>query len=61
MNRLHWFGHLGRMKPARLPKQQLFGELEKTRPTHGAKRKWKDVESSDLQTLGIQARWYQLS
>ena len=53
--------HLGRMEPGRIPKQLLFGELEKTRPKHGTKRRWRDVVSSDLQTLGIKDRWYQLS
>ena len=33
--RLCWLGHLGHMSDDRLPKQLLFGELQKTRPFHG--------------------------
>ena len=59
-HRLRWLGHLGRMEPERIPKQLLFGELEEKRPSHGTKRRWRDVVKSDLQVIGIQDRWYEL-
>ena len=37
-NRLRWLGHLACMEDNRMPKQLLFGELKKTRPTHGTKK-----------------------
>ena len=60
LHRLKWLGHLGRMDPDRIPKIMLFGELEKTRPRHGTKKRWRDGMKSDLQAIGV-AEWYNLS
>jgi len=35
---LCWLGHLGRTSDDRLPKQLLFGELQRTWPFHGTKK-----------------------
>ena len=60
--RLQWLGHLARMDPSRLPKQLLFGEFVKKRPSHGVKRRWRDVVVADLRAVGIsEEEWYQLA
>ena len=41
-----------------MPKQILFGELKKTRPAHGTKKRWRDGVNEDLKSLGLQADWY---
>ena len=38
----------------RIPKQLLFGELIKTRPRHGPKRRRRDLAVMDVRTLGIE-------
>ena len=58
--RLKWLGHLARMNPERLPKKILFAELKKKRPSHGTKRRWRDLVSSDLAAMGVKDQWYQL-
>ena len=40
-HRLRWLGHVARMEDSRMPKQLLFGELERPRPRHGTKRRWR--------------------
>ena len=52
-HRLRWLGHVARMNPCRLPKQLLFGELEKPRPRHGVKRRWRDLVLADIRAMGI--------
>ena len=56
--RLKWIGHVGRMEETRLPKKILFGELRKTRPRHGTKRRWRDVVKADVEAIGVGERWY---
>lgn len=57
----HRLCSLGRMELAQMPKQLLFGELEKTRPKDGTNRRWRDVVSANLHNVVIEDRWYQLS
>ena len=58
-HRLHWLGHVARMNADRMPKQILLGELEKTRPAHGTKKRWRDTVKTDLQAIGLQNRLVQ--
>jgi len=53
-------GHLGRMDESRTPKQLLFGELLKTRPFHGTKKRWRDEIVGDLRAIGVGDEWFQL-
>ena len=55
--RLRWLGHLGRVGEERLPMKILFGELEKRRPCHGAKKRWRNGVKSDLQATGVGESW----
>ena len=57
-DRLRWLGHLARMEPHRLPKQLLFGELQKKRPSHGTKRRWRDVAAADVKAVAGEDDWY---
>ena len=43
-----------------VPKIVLFGELKKTRPAHGSKKRWRDLVLSGLQQLGLVNSWYHL-
>ena len=59
-HQLRWLGHLGRMGSERLSKQLLFGEFIKTRPQHGAKKRWMDCIAADLMFASI-TEWYETS
>lgn len=39
------------MNADRMPKQILFGELEKTRPAHGTKKRWRDAVKTTCKLL----------
>ena len=56
-----WVGHLGHMREERLPKNLLFGKLEKKRPCHGTKKMWHDGLKSNLQATEIGGGWYDLA
>eukprot|EP00117_Sycon_ciliatum_P042213 scpid83525/ scgid6249/ Putative uncharacterized transposon-derived protein F52C9.6 len=45
-HRLRWLGHLGRMEDSRLPKRVLFAEGLNTRPSHGPKKRWRDIAAA---------------
>ena len=44
-----------------MPKQLLFGELGKKRPSHGTKRRWRDVAAADIKAVGVNDGWYDLA
>ena len=60
-HRLRWLGHLACMDPSRMPKQLLFGEFEKKRPSHGTKRRWRDVAAADVGAVVDDGSWYELA
>ena len=39
----------------------LFGELTKTRPRHGPKKRWRDLAVTDVRTLGIERDWFEIA
>ena len=49
------------MESHRMPKQLLFGELQKKRPSHGTKRRWRDVAAADIKSVNAGAEWYHLA
>ena len=60
MRRLCWLGHIGRISDDRIPKWALFGELQKTRPRHGPRKRWRDNIVIDLEELHIND-WHSLA
>ena len=44
-----------------MPKQLLFGELVRTRPRHGTKRRWRDLAEADIQAVGLGRAWYEVA
>ena len=44
-----------------MPTQLLFGELTKTRPRHGPKKRWRDLAVTDVRTLGIERDWFEIA
>ena len=60
-HRLHWLGHLAFMESYQMPKQLLFGELQKKRPSNGTKRRWRDVAAADIKSVNSGAKWYDLA
>ena len=58
---LCWLVHRARMESHRMPKQLLFGELQKKRPSHGIKRRWRDVAAADIKSVNAGVEWYDLA
>ena len=50
-----------RMEDFRVPKKLLFGELTKTCPRHGPKKRWRDLAVTDVRTLGIERDWFKIA
>ena len=44
-----------------MPKQLLFGELERPQPRHGTKRRWRDLVEEDVQAVGLGVAWYEVA
>ena len=44
-----------------LPKQILYGELDKRRPRHGTRRRWSDVVTADVKAVGTSEDWYEVA
>ena len=60
--RLQWLGHVARTGDDRIPKKMLFRWLDNPRPQHGAKRRWKDTVSDDIQRIGLdQKTWFEMA
>ena len=60
-HRLRWLGHMTRMQDHRLPEQLLFGEMQRTRTTHGPKKRWRDLVAADISSLNIDRNLYDVA
>ena len=52
LNRLHWFGHVQRMKENRIPKRVLYMNLGTTRLRGRPRSRWQDEVRGDGKTVG---------
>ena len=62
---LRWLGHVARLDDKKMSKQLLFDKLEKRRPRHGIKRRYRDLLTlKDLDAAGIDEtygmRWHRI-
>ena len=45
-----------------IPKQLLFGELLKKRPSHGTKKRWRDLARDDLKSIDVSEKlWFDIA
>jgi hypothetical protein len=52
LHRLHWFGHVERMKGNRIPKRVLYMNLE-TSPRGRSRNRWQDEVREDGRIVGV--------
>ena len=52
-------GSPGCMSKYRLLKKVLLGELNRTKPYHRTKRRWRDVAWSHVEAIGVSDRWHE--
>ena len=53
LNRLHWLGHVERMKENRQIKLMYAQEMRETRPRGRPRQRWKDNIEEDIKEIGV--------
>ena len=57
---LRWLVHLVEWAKSRLCKKVLHGELNRDKPYHRTKSRWRDAVWSHVEAIGVSDRWYEL-
>jgi hypothetical protein len=52
LHRLRWFGHVQRMGENRIPKRELYMNLESTRPRNRPRNRWENEVRKDGRIVG---------